>query len=129
MEIRNKNLIFAENFSNNTMKKGILMSFTVAMSLFFGVPAMADVPSMTAYEQQMVDDAKVSVSIQNSTIVVNGAAGYEMEVISLTGRKVVKVKIESNSQRIELNVVKGCYIVKIENQSKKDSFVRKVTIQ
>ena len=77
----------------------------------------------------MVDDAKVSVSIQNSTIVVNGAAGYEMEVISLTGRKVVKVKIESNSQRIELNVVKGCYIVKIENQSKKDSFVRKVTIQ
>ena len=129
MEIRNKNLIFAENFSNNTMKKGSLMSFTVAMSLFFGVPAMADVPSMKAYEQQMVDDAKVSVSIQNSTIVVNGAAGYEMEVISLTGRKVVKVKIESNSQRIELNVVKGCYIVKIENQSKKDSFVRKVTIQ
>lgn len=129
MEIRNKNLIFAENFSNNTMKKGILMSFTVAMSLFFGVSAMADVPSMNAYEQQMVDDAKVSVSIQNSTIVVNGAAGYEMEVISLTGRKVVKVKIESNSQRIELNVVKGCYIVKIENQSKKDSFVRKVTIQ
>ena len=105
------------------------MSFTVAMSLFFGVPAMADVPAMNAYEQQMVDDAKVSVSIQNSTIVVNGAAGYEMEVISLTGRKVVKVKIESNSQRIELNVVKGCYIVKIENQSKKDSFVRKVTIQ
>ena len=129
MEIRNKNLIFAEDFSNNTMKKGILMSFTVAMSLFFGVPAMADVPSMNAYEQQMVDDAKVSVSIQNSTIVVNGAAGYEMEVISLTGRKVVKVKIGSNSQRIELNVVKGCYIVKIENQSKKDSFVRKVTIQ
>ena len=129
MEIRNKNLIFAENFSNNTMKKGILMSFTVAMSLFFGVPAMADVPSMNSYEQQMEDDAKVSVSIQNSTIVVNGAAGYEMEVISLTGRKVVKVKIESNSQRIELNVVKGCYIVKIENQSKKDSFVRKVTIQ
>lgn len=129
MEIRNKNLIFAENFSNNTMKKGILMSFTVAMSLFFRVPAMADVPSMNAYEQQMVDDAKVSVSIQNSTIVVNGAAGYDMEVISLTGRRVVKVKIESNSQRIELNVVKGCYIVKIENQSKKDSFVRKVTIQ
>ena len=101
----------------------------IAMSLFFGVPAIADVPTGSVYEQQMVDDSKVSVSIQNSTIVVNGAAGYEMEVISLTGRKVVKVKIESNSQRIELNVVKGCYIVKIENQSKKDSFVRKVTIQ
>ena len=101
----------------------------IAMMLFFGVPAVADVPTGSVYEQQMVDDAKVSVSIQNSTIVVNGAAGYEMEVISLTGRKVVKVKIESNSQRIELNVVKGCYIVKIENQSKKDSFVRKVTIQ
>ena len=111
------------------MKKGILMSFLVAISLFFGMPVMADVPTMNAYEQQMVDDVKVSVSIQNSTIVVTGAAGYEMEIISLTGRRVVKMKIESNSQRIELNVVKGCYIVKIENLSKKDSFVRKVTIQ
>ena len=111
------------------MKKGILKSLLVAMTLFFGMPAYADIPRESAYEQQMVDDAKVSVSIQNSTIVVNGAAGYEMEVISLTGRKVVKVKIESNSQRIELNVMKGCYIVKIENQSKKDCFVRKVTIQ
>ena len=101
----------------------------IAMSLFFGVPAVADVPTGSVYEQQMVDEAKISVSIQNSTIVVNGATGYEMEVISLTGRKVVKVKIENNSQRIELNVMKGCYIVKIENQSKKDSFVRKVTIQ
>ena len=81
------------------MKKGILMSFLVAISLFFGMPVMADVPTMNAYEQQMVDDVKVSVSIQNSTIVVNGAAGYEMEIISLTGRRVVKMKIESNSQR------------------------------
>ena len=111
------------------MKKGIFMSLMVAMTLFFGIPTFADVPRESAYEHQMVDDAKVSISVQNSVIVVNGAAGYEMEVVSLTGRRVMKVRIENNSQRIELNVMKGCYIVKIENQAKKDRFVRKVTIQ
>ena len=105
------------------------MSLMIAMMLFFGVPAVADVPTGSVYEQQMVEEAKISISIHNSAIVVNGAAGSYMEVISLTGRKVTKVKIESNSQRIELNVIKGCYIVKIENQSNKDCFVRKVTIQ
>ena len=99
----------------------------MAAMMLFGLPAMA-APAESMAEQQMVDDVRVSISVHNSAIVVNGAVGYTMEVISLTGRKVVKLKIESNSQRVELNVVKGCYIVKIENQSKKDCFVRKVTI-
>ena len=99
------------------------MSLLVAMTLFFGMPAYADIPRESAYEQQIGDNAKVSVNIQNSAIVVKGAAGYD------TGRRMMKVRIENNSQRIELNVMKGCYIVKIENQSKKDCFVRKVTIQ
>ena len=34
----------------------------------------------------------------------------------------MKTKIESNSQQIELNVPKGCYILKIDN------IVRKVSI-
>ena len=111
------------------MKKGILMSLVVAMTLCAGRPAYADIPRESVYEQQIGDNAKVSVNIQNSAIVVKGAAGYDMEIISLTGRRMMKVRIENNSQRIELNVMKGCYIVKIENQSKKDCFVRKVTIQ
>src|SRR5574344_1683660 len=125
----NKTIIFAEKNKQYTMKKGILMSLLVAMTLFFGMPAYADIPRESTYEQQIGDNAKVSVNIQNSAIVVKGAAGYDMEIISLTGRRMMKVRIENNSQRIELNVMKGCYIVKIENQSKKDCFVRKVTIQ
>lgn len=109
------------------MNKGLIMSVLVAMTLA-GMPAKAAQMENVGEQQQMMDDQKVSISVQNSSIVVNGAAGYEMEVISLTGRRVLRVRIESNSQRVELNVNKGCYIVKIENQSKKDSFVRKVTI-
>lgn len=99
----------------------------VAMTLA-GMPAKAAQPGNVSEQQQMMDDQKVSINVQNSSVVVNGAAGYEMEVVSLTGRRVLKIRIESNSQRVELNVGKGCYIVKIENQSKKDRFVRKVTI-
>jgi hypothetical protein len=46
-----------------------------------------------------------------------------LEVVSLTGRAVATYKIESPSQRIELNLTKGCYILKVGKT------VRKVTLR
>ena len=43
-------------------------------------------------------------------------------MISLTGRHLMKIRIESQSQQVELNMPKGCYILKVEN------VVRKVSI-
>ena len=68
------------------------------------------------------DDTKVTMTVAQSTVVVEGAMGYTLEVVSITGRPVMKVKIESPSQRIDLNIPKGCYILKI------DKVVRKVSI-
>lgn len=109
------------------MKKAIVSSVIAVLTLF-NMPVMASNFEAVDNGMQMVDDSKISISVQNSCIVVNGAAGYTIEVVSLTGRLVTKVKIESNSQRLELNVNKGCYIVKVENQAKTDIFVRKVTL-
>lgn len=110
------------------MKKAIIMTVLAAMTLV-GTPAMAsNLEAPVDNAQQMVEDNRISVSVQGSSIVVNGAAGYTLEVVSLTGRRVIKIKVENNSQRVDLNVNKGCYIVKIENQAKTNTFVRKVTI-
>lgn len=110
------------------MKKTIIMTVLAAMTLVC-TPAMAgNMEAPADNGQQMVDETKFSISVQGSSVVVNGAAGYTMEVVSLTGRRVIKINVENNAQRVDLNVGKGCYIVKIENQAKTNTFVRKITI-
>jgi hypothetical protein len=70
----------------------------------------AAVMEFAAVEQ--VDD-QADVSIEGQTVCVTGAQGQELIVVSLTGRQVMKVTVESASQRIELNIPKGCYILKV----------------
>lgn len=58
-------------------------------------------------------DDQPEVSMEGQTVCVTGAQGQELVVVSLTGRQLLKVKIESASQRVELNIPKGCYILKV----------------
>ena len=44
-------------------------------------------------------------------------------ISALTGKKVMDVKVESPAQKIELNIPKGCYIVKV------GKVVRKVSVR
>lgn len=55
----------------------------------------------------------VTISVSGQTVLVAGAQGETLEVVSLTGRQVMTVKIESPAQRVELNVPRGCYILKV----------------
>ena len=55
----------------------------------------------------------VTISVSGQTVLVAGAQGETREVVSLTGRQVMTVKIESPAQRVELNVPRGCYILKV----------------
>ena len=103
------------------MKKRLLI-YSVAVTMLFAWPVsmMASEPEKTPVEQTIEDDITITVSGQ--TVVVNGAQGKTLEVVSLTGRRVMTTKIESPAQRVELNVPKGCYILKI------GKVVRKVTV-
>ncbi|MDE5571264.1 MAG: T9SS type A sorting domain-containing protein [Prevotella sp.] len=80
----------------------------------------ADMP-MEAMQQDMSEEITIAVSGQ--TVTVSGAQGETLEVISLTGRRVLTVKIESPAQRIELNILKGCYLLKV------GKVVRKVSLR
>ncbi len=73
-----------------------------------------------AIEQTIEED--IHIAINGQTVTISGAQGQTLEVISLTGRKLMTVRIDSPAQRIELNVPKGCYILKI------GKFVRKVSL-
>ena len=124
----NKNLIFAAKIRLNMMKKTIIITVLAAITIGVLPTKASNFEAVADNGQTMVEENRISVNVQGSSVLVNGAAGYTMEVVSLTGRPVIKIKVENNSQRVDLNVNKGCYIVKIENQAKTKTFVRKVTI-
>jgi hypothetical protein len=68
-------------------------------------------------------DDDITISVNGQWVTVNGAQGLTLEVVSLTGRQIKTIKIESPAQRIELNIPKGCYILKI------GKVVRKVAVR
>ncbi len=104
------------------MKKRLLLSL-ITLSMMLAVPAYAGAADaqMAPVEQSIEDD--ITITVDGQWVVINGAQGQTLEVVSLTGRCVMTVKIESPAQRVELNVPKGCYILKI------GKVVRKIAIQ
>ncbi len=103
------------------MKKFLIYTLFAAMLLPVSVAANASEPE--ALLQEQIDADRISISVNQSTLYVNGASGLVLEVVSLTGRPVASIKIESPSQRVELNLPKGCYILKV------GKVVRKVSIR
>ena len=94
----------------------------MTLTLLLSAPILA-VPVMMELMAMEQIDHEVSIVVEGNTVTVNGAEGQVLEVISLTGRKVAQYDINSPSQRIELNLTKGCYVFKI------GKFVRKVAIR
>ena len=92
----------------------IILTMTLTLMLSAPVLAVPVMMELMAVEQMVVE---------GNTVTVNGAEGLVLEIISLTGRKVAQYEINSPSQRIELNLTKGCYVFKI------GKVVRKVAIR
>lgn len=98
-------------------KRLLILPMSLLLLLAAPVSLKAADAEMMPIEQNVDDDINISVSGQIVTI--SGAQGETLEVVSLTGRRVLTVKIESPAQRIELNVPKGCYILKIGKVARK----------
>ena len=104
------------------MKRSI---FTVACAAFLCLAtssyAMNMVMDMGVAEQ--TEEQLPTIGVEDNVVTIQWASGQTLEVVSLTGRAVASYKIESPSQRIELNLPKGCYILKV------GKVVRKVTVR
>ncbi|MCR4602125.1 MAG: T9SS type A sorting domain-containing protein [Prevotella sp.] len=72
---------------------------------------------------EQIDDQAPAISVDGNIINVQNASGMNLEIVSLTGKAVASYKIEGAAQRIELNLPKGCYILKV------GKVVRKVTVR
>ena len=105
------------------MKKRILIiSFTMALSCLVPVTANA-APAYLAGVMEMAAEQEITITFSDGFLSVTGAEGQTLEIVSLTGKKIMDVKVESPAQKIELNIPKGCYIVKV------GKVVRKISVR
>ena len=72
---------------------------------------------------EQVEESQPTIKVDKNSVTVQEAQGLVLEVVSLTGKAIASYKIEAPSQRIELNLSKGCYILKVGKT------VRKVTLR
>ena len=103
------------------MKKSLLI-FSITLSFIIAWPSMMTAIPVAPGIEEFVDE-EVTITVKGQTVMVNGAQGQTLEVISLTGRCIMTEKIDSPAQKIELNIPKGCYILKI------GKVVRKVSVR
>ena len=101
------------------MKKGLQI---IALSLLLtGLP----VGMMAQMEREEVETeiSAVSLSVMGSKVRISGAEGETLEVYNLTGVRVASIRIDSNDKALNLNLQRGCYILKVGNT------VRKISIR
>ena len=101
------------------IKKILAISFISA--LFLGIPTVATANSaMEIIDNEFQD---ISISVSESTLHISGANGEFANIYNLAGVCVMSFRVEGVDKRYELNLSKGCYIVKV------GKVVRKISIR
>lgn len=101
------------------MKKILAIAF--ASLLAFGVPTVSF--ANVAIEIIEQEFQNVTISVNQSVVRVSGANGQVMHVYNVAGVRLMTIRIEGNDKSFELNLPKGCYIVKVGKT------VRKISIK
>ena len=114
---------FAPNYSYLRMVRRLLIFVLSVMCLSLAPMTVSAAPAYMAGVMEMYAEQEADVVYANGALLVTGAEGCTLEVVSLTGKKVLSVEISSPAQKIELNIPKGCYIVKV------GKVVRKVSVR
>ena len=66
-----------------------------------------------AFRQELIDEQDVDVVYSEGILTVSGAEGQVLQIVTVTGNVVMHKRIDSPEQKVELNIPKGCYIVKV----------------
>ena len=107
-----------------TIMHRTLRLFLPLLLLALTVPAFASATSVCeAGVMEFFQNAEISIVYSQGQLSVYGAEGCRLEVISLTGKKLFEESVSSPSQKFELSIPKGCYIVKVGD------VVRKISVR
>jgi len=87
--------------------------FAVVLSLFMLAAVPNTVRAAAVIEIIDTEIQNITVTVNESVVHVTGANGEVMHIYNVTGMKLMSVRVEGQDKRIEINLPKGCYIVKI----------------
>ncbi len=98
-----------------------ILTLLLASTLLVGMP-------VAMYAEQAIEVIdneyqNISVSVSESVLHITGANGQVLQIYNVAGVRVMSVKVEGPDKRYELNLPKGCYIVKV------GKMVRKISIR
>jgi len=99
----------------------ILLTLSLLATILMGNPI--ETRANNAIELIDNDFQSIVITVTESTLHVLGAAGQMLAIYDVAGIRVVYLKVESSDKRFELNLPKGCYIVKV------GKVVRKIAIR
>lgn len=99
------------------MTKKIFTLFIALITLSFVLPTT--VRANTAIELIDQNFQGISISVYGSVLRVEGANDETMYIYNVTGVRVMSVKVDGADKRYNLNLPKGCYIVKVGKVTRK----------
>lgn len=96
---------------------------TIIVSSLFAFASPLYVSAAEAVEFIDNDVQTVSVIVSGSSVRVGGAYGMTLYIYNITGLRVKTVAIDSSDKQFDLDLPKGCYILKV------GKVVRKISIK
>ncbi|MDD7461450.1 MAG: DUF6383 domain-containing protein [Prevotellaceae bacterium] len=96
---------------------------TILFSSVMGLMVPMATSAKTSIELHELDIQEVAITVTESSIRVTGGAGQMMHVYNLAGVCVASMRVDSSDKNFDLNLPKGCYIVKV------GKVVRKVSVR
>lgn len=99
------------------MTKKIFTLLIALITLSFVLPTT--VRAKTAIELIDQNFQGISISVYGSVLRVEGANDETMYIYNVTGVRVMSVKVDGADKRYNLNLPKGCYIVKVGKVTRK----------
>ena len=103
------------------MKQKILTLFILFSLTLSIIPFNAKANTVIEIFDQ--DFQNISISVSGSVLRIEGAENETLQIYNVTGVRVVSIRIDGNDKRYNLNLPKGCYIVKV------GKVVRKISIR
>lgn len=98
-----------------------ILQITLMSALLLAVPVQMQ--AVSSIEIVDVDVPVITLTVNSSTLHVTGAAGQTLYIYNVAGVCVQNFKVDGPDKRYELNLTKGCYIVKVGKT------VRKISIK
>lgn len=99
-----------------------LLKITMVGALLMGMPMAIHANSAIEIIESELPQT-IGISVSESILRVTGAGGQELYIYNVAGVRVMSIKVDGPDKRYELNLPKGCYIVKV------GKIVRKISIR